>query len=60
LKSVNLNNIAALLNVKFAVNLDKEYHFETTDPTPISVKSSDTEIKKAIASFEFKTSLKNL
>ena len=58
LKSVNLNGLAALLNIKFLVQLDKEYHFESPEPTPISTKSTDTELKKAIASFEFKTSLK--
>jgi hypothetical protein len=60
LKSVNLNGLAALLNIKFTVQLDKEYHFETPDPTPISSKSTDTEIKKALAAFEFKVSQKKL
>lgn len=59
-KSVNLNNLAALLSIKFRAQLDKEYHFETPDPTPISAKSTDTEIKKAITSYEFKVSKSTL
>jgi len=44
------------LIAKFSVQLDKLYLFETPDPTPISAKASETEIKKATAVFEFKVS----
>lgn len=48
--------MAAFLITKFSVDLDKKYIFESPEPTPISVKSSETEVRRSTAVFEFKSS----
>jgi hypothetical protein len=53
--------MAALLVTKFSVDLDKKYVFEAPEPTPISAsKTSEFEVKRATAVFEFKASHRSL